>query len=248
MSKNSYRDYRETHKGKGSWAEGYDQVLFNPESYDYLMWQRERRVIDDLIEKWATNFEKYLDFACGTGRVLSHLESRFVHSTGIDISPDMLSQAKSKIKKAELICGDATQNPDLIDGTFDCITAFRFFLHAQQALRDEAMDFLAGRLRDTSSILIFNIHGNRYSTRLPVVLIDRLRGKQNSDMSVSDVYALTARHGLEIVDQRGINFLDKSFYNYMPKGVWRFADNALGKISWMKNHAVYMIYVCKKRT
>ena len=129
-----------------------------------MIWEKEKQILDALISHWLDSRKCYLDFACGTGRVLSHLEKRFTESTGIDISEDMLKCASSSVSSSTLICGDLTRDPNLVNGKYDCITAFRFFLHSQQSLRYEAMHVLSEKLRDRNSILIFNIHGNRYSS------------------------------------------------------------------------------------
>ena len=68
--------------------------------------------------------KRYLDFACGTGRLLSFLENNFAASTGVDISKDMLNIAEKYRKKSELICGDITRE-HLLDGRkYDIFTAF----------------------------------------------------------------------------------------------------------------------------
>lgn len=102
---------------------------------------------------------------CGTGRIIGYLENQFQESIGIDISSDMLEQAKVKVKHSMLICGDVTKGHNGLEGKFDCITCFRFFLNAEQSLRDEVFGFITNKLKNQDSILIFNIHGNKFSTR-----------------------------------------------------------------------------------
>ncbi len=246
MRKGDYKDYRITHQGPNSWAKNYDEILFNQRSYDYLAWQREKKILNEIISKHLSSRDRCLDFACGTGRVLSYLEGRFRESIGIDISEDMIKSARSKVKKSQLICGDVTKDPYIVSGKFDCITAFRFFLHAQRSLRDDVMKFLSRRLRGDDSILVFNIHGNKFSTRWFVVALDRIRGKQNSHMSISDVKRLVSKYGLEIVEYYGVNYLDKSIYNYTPKLFWHSLEYLLRPLKFLKPFSVYIVYVCKK--
>ena len=47
----SQKDYRASHAGKGSFAEGYDEALFTPGFFDELVWQREAKILDEVIEK-----------------------------------------------------------------------------------------------------------------------------------------------------------------------------------------------------
>jgi predicted TPR repeat methyltransferase len=248
MSTEQMIDYRFSHAGTGSWSDGYDDKLFFPGSYDFQVWQQEKRLLTDLTKKWVHRRDRYLDFACGTGRILSHVEPHFAMSVGLDISWSMLTQARHKIRNAILVCGDATQFPELLSGTFDCITAWRFFLNAQPELRDEAMAFLAGKLDSPESVLMFNVHGNRHSSRFFMIALNRLCGQYHNTMSFAEAQELVERHGLEIVEWRGINFLDKAFYNYMPKRLWRGIETLLSPLRWLEKFSVYFVFVCRKKS
>jgi len=161
-----YQDYRTTHMGPESWAKDYDAKLFAPGSFDAAIWESEQRLLDRIVLEHVPRRQRYLDFACGTGRVLSHLERSFATSVGLDISATMLGVARERVRTARLVEGDPTRDPGVLGGRrFDFISAFRFFLNAQPSLRDAAMGFLASALRDNDSRLLFNVHGNRFSTR-----------------------------------------------------------------------------------
>ena len=200
-----YQDYRTTHIGSESWAKDYDAKLFSPGSFDAAIWEREQRLIDQIVQKHVARRESCLDFACGTGRVLAHVEPCFRTAVGLDISGTMLATARSRVKSATLVQGDATINPAVLhDSRFDFITAFRFFLNAQPSLRDDAMAFLAFALRDGDSRLLFNAHGNRYSTRALLAAKAKATGEQFSSMSIRECFDLADRHGLEVVEWYGI--------------------------------------------
>ena len=240
-----YEDYRTTHIGPESWAKDYDAKLFAPGSFDAAIWEREQRLIDEILEKHVARRSSYLDFACGTGRVLAHVEPHFETSVGLDISDTMLAAARSRVRAATLVQGDATTNPDVLQGRrFDFITAFRFFLNAQPPLRDEAMAFLASSLRDRDSRLLFNAHGNRHSTRVLLAAKAKLTGEQFSSMSVRDCVDLAERHGLEVVEWHGIGSYDKSLLRVMPIGMWRWAEHAA---PLPKRFAVYLYFVCRRK-
>jgi predicted TPR repeat methyltransferase len=239
-------DYRASHSGPGSFSDAYDETLFSPGTYDSRVWEEEKQLLDQLVDRWVVARDRYLDFACGTGRIIAHLESRFTASIGLDVSESMLAKARQKIEAATLVCGDGTRAPDLVPGDFDCITAWRFFLNAQPELRDEAMGYLAPKLRSPQSVLMFNVHGNRASTRWLMVTLDKLRGRHNNTMSVGEVRSLVARHGLEIVDWHGIMCLDKSFYNFMPARIWWFLERTLRSLGFPTRWKVYLVFVCRK--
>ncbi|HEY0683050.1 MAG TPA: class I SAM-dependent methyltransferase [Steroidobacter sp.] len=240
-----FRDYRTSHVGPDSWATDYDAKLFSPGSFDAVMWDREQRLLDRILQQHAPRRDSYLDFACGTGRVLSYLEPHFQSAVGLDISDTMLAVAKQRVRAAALLQGDATRDPTLLGGRrFDFITAFRFFLNAQPALRDEAMAFLASALKDEQSRLLFNVHGNRYSTRALLAAKARFTREQFASMSVRESIELAARHGLEVVEWYGIGSYDKSLLRLMPLSAWCWAERAS---ALPKRFAVYLYFVCRLR-
>src|SRR5690606_30303333 len=110
---------------------------------------------------------------------------------------------------------------------FDFITAFRFFLNAQPTLRDEAMAFLASSLKDDESRLLFNVHGNKHSTRALLAAKAKITREQFASMSVQESIDLAERHGLEVVEWYGIGSYDKALLRAMPLGAWRWAERVV---------------------
>ena len=220
-----YQDYRTTHQGAESWAADYDAKLFSPGSFGAAIWEREQQLLDRIVQQQLLHRESYLDFACGTGRVLAYLEGRFTRAVGVDISGTMLAVARSRVRTAEFLQGDATRDAGILgERRFDFITAFRFFLNAQPSLRDEAMQCLACALRDDDSRLLFNVHGNRYSTRALIAAKARITREQFASMSVRESMELVRRHALEVVEWYGIGSYDKALLRVMPLGAWRWAE------------------------
>jgi SAM-dependent methyltransferase len=240
-----YQDYRTTHIGPESWAKDYDAKLFAPGSFDAVMWEREQALLDHIVRERVPRRHSYLDFACGTGRVLSHVERGFERAVGLDISPTMLAVARERVSNATLVQGDATRDPQALQGRqFDFITAFRFFLNAQPSLRDAAMDFLAAALRDGDSRLLFNVHGNRYSTRALVAAKAKFTREQFSSMSVAESIDLAARHGLEVIEWQGLGSYDKSLLRMMPLRAWQWAE---ATAALPKRFAVYLYFLCRPK-
>ena len=240
-------DYRHRHTGGASVCSGYDGRLFGPGKYEWELWQQEKALMDRMVERWVPERRRLLDFACGTARVLAHLEARFGSAVGLDISPDMLENARPKVEKATLVCGDATRDPDVVDGDFDLITSFRFFLNAQPELRDEAMAWLASKLRDERSVLFFNMHGNRFSTRQLAARFKKLQGKTVNWMTPRQVRRLVERHGLEIVEWHGLGYFDKFIYKHVPKFLWRGLEGAARALHAPKHIAVNLYFTCRRR-
>ena len=132
------------------------------------MWKIEQRILDRVLDQihgeQATEIA-YLDFACGTGRVLAFVSARTVSASGVDISEAMLIVAATSAPKAELISADITLgNSPLAGRVFDLITAFRFFPNAEESLRTEAISALSACLKPGGR-LILNNHRSRSSLR-----------------------------------------------------------------------------------
>jgi SAM-dependent methyltransferase len=239
-----FDDYRTSHIGKGSWAKDYDAALFAPGSFDAAIWEREQLLLDRILRAHVPWRASYLDFACGTGRVLSYVERHFRSAVGLDISDDMLAVARERVPGATLVQADATRNPAALQHRqFDFVTAFRFFLNAQPSLREAAMAFLASTLRDGSSRLLFNVHGNRYSTRMLLAAKAKITREQFASMSVRESVELAARHGLEVVEWYGIGSYDKSLLRLMPLRAWRWAESVA---PLPKRCSVYLYFLCRR--
>ncbi len=79
-------------------ADDYSRNVYAKNSYYSLMWNIEKIVLEREIVSINKKNIKYLDFACGTGRVISYVENFVESSHGIDISQEMLNIASKKTK------------------------------------------------------------------------------------------------------------------------------------------------------
>jgi len=264
------RDYRTSHLGH-SFTKQYDDKLFKPGVFDAELWKREQQVLERIISKYSIK-GRLLDFACGTGRIITHLENHFDESIGLDISQDMLEHAKVKIKNSTLICGDVTRDHNLVEGKFDCITSFRFFLNAEDSLRREVLEFITNKLRSAESIFIFNIHGNTFSTRCFMAAFHKLllmsqqnpsnQGKvtkimshalrvtpsfdKTNHMSIKEVRQMLKPYNLEIVEFYGVGHLHEVFYRIMPAFLWKFIEDICYSFTFLKAFSLYPIFITKK--
>jgi SAM-dependent methyltransferase len=176
-------------------AEAYDREAFAPGTYEGFIWDLQRpvllRVVEDLVR--GRSGLRYLDFACGTGRVLTLIEPLVAETVGLDASPAMAAICRAKTTRAEIRVGDLQEDPEVAGRDYDLITAFRFFLHADPTVRLPVLSALSARLRDADSRLIFNINGNSRS-------IHGLMSHRSDEvaMSLRSIRELTAASGLEI--------------------------------------------------
>jgi SAM-dependent methyltransferase len=154
-----YEDYSPSHIGKG--ADYHDRFAKYPGRA--LMWTLEQSVIGEVLDRVAPS--RVLDIACGTGRIAGFVSNRApaISVTGIDISDSMLSVARREYPQVEFLHADLREDSDSIKpGSFDLVTAFRFFANADANLRQSVADRVT-ELVGTSGWLLFNNHRNFWS-------------------------------------------------------------------------------------
>lgn len=186
-------------------AYAYDRDQYSSGAYGDVLWRIEQEYLREIVDEFRSGHQivDYLDFATGTGRIISYLEDLVDTAVGIEISEAMAERALGRVKSAKILCRDITEPGAPIEGQYDFITAFRFVLNAEPTLRLAGLKALAARLRDDSSLLVFNNHGYLWSYRLlayPVYAMRRL-GKEGSKpnyLTHRDVMRLVAQAGMRI--------------------------------------------------
>jgi ubiquinone/menaquinone biosynthesis C-methylase UbiE len=86
-------------------------------------------LLDELESEFVRRFgsgREVLEVGCGTGLVLSRIQSFAKHATGVDLSPGMLERAKSRGLK--VVEGSATALP-FDDQSFDVTCSFKVLAH-----------------------------------------------------------------------------------------------------------------------
>ena len=146
--------------GKGS-GKKYDKKINN--KFELFIWNLEKHILTKIRKNnfKTTKNKKHLDFACGTGRVIKHLEKNFENQTGIDTSKYMVEEAKKKTKKAKYVVGNILDKK-LTKQKFDLITSFRLFLNLDKEFRVPILKELRTHLK-YDGLLVVNNHMNRYS-------------------------------------------------------------------------------------
>lgn len=192
-------DYRDSHASRG---DSYDARLAG-QPFDAYMARWEAWWLPRLVAQLhPEGVPRYLDFACGTGRITSIVAPLARESVGVDVSESMLSHARDKCPDTRFVKADLTREPlDL--GTFDLSTSFRFLGNAQMELREAALDAITSRLR-AGGHLIVNSHCNPLS--LQALLHRATGGSHGMDLHYGKLVRLLRRHGLRVVARRPIGF------------------------------------------
>lgn len=234
--------YRESHKNKGQ--DYHDAFLESP--HKALLWHLEQEVIKKILRSfYSTRKPRYLDFACGTGRILGFMENYAESVIGVDVSASMLEVARSSVEIATIMEADITTRNVLKGQRFDLITAFRFFPNAEPVLRNEVISVLT-ELLDNDGLLVFNNHMTDTSfARKFMRLFGRGRGHT---MTHSEVYQLVCGAGMEIIKQYPLGILplnDK--FMIRPRWIVRKIETVLSLLPGVSGLAQDIIYVCRMR-
>lgn len=239
-------DYRKSHIGKNK-ASFYESNVYGKSSYDSAIWEIEKGCLVRFIANYLRDVDiNYLDFACGTGRIISFLETKVGRSSGVDISGDVLELAKNKVKNSKLVKGDLSKEPSLIKGKYNLITSFRFFLNAQDTLKHGVLNVLYEKL-SKDGIFILNIHGNKFSLRFFSILLRKYILHQTvNQLSFWEMKNILIEHKFKIVDFCGIGLTTPKLYKLVPKRLFDTVETILRKISFLNYFAVNLILVCKK--
>ncbi|MGH8550436.1 MAG: class I SAM-dependent DNA methyltransferase [Methylococcales bacterium] len=200
MSSSDNIDYRNSHLGKGSC---YDQTIFSS-PFDAYLDKWEGYYLGNVLQQlYPISIKRYLDFACGTGRITRRIAPISVESCGVDISESMIGKAREKCPETTFICADTTEN-NVDIGLFDLVTAFRFFGNAQDSLREPALAVINRHLH-RGGYLIINNHRNPYTLS---GFIHKFTGTGGEKLTLpySKLKKMLHRHGFEIVMRQPIGF------------------------------------------
>jgi SAM-dependent methyltransferase len=239
--------YRESHKyqGKGDEYEAH----YRSEAWERFLWSREQEIILRILDKYFAGREiNLLDFACGTGRITSLLETRVKMSTGVDVSGSMLAIARKKLRRTEIIEADITTGNFLKGRKFNLITAFRFFLNAEPELRSLAIKALV-ELLDEDGYLVFNNHHSLGSPWIRLLYARHLRKNPEgifNVMSIEQMESLAGDVGLEIVEIYPAGFF------HPPKVPVSYRlnhaiDNLASRLKFLNRFSESPIAVCRRR-
>ena len=192
-------DYRLSHLGKG---DDYDKFIAEDPVAAYFD-GAEKRIVRQIVPKlFSGKIPRYLDFACGTGRLTSLFETMSDRSYGIDISPSMLAEAKIRCSTVEFVHADITREKCDVEPV-DLISSFRFFPNAQDSLRKAVLSELS-KLLKPRGYLVINNHRNPHAIHYGLHRLTGGRGEL--DFSYFRMRRLLKEAGFEIVRTYGIGW------------------------------------------
>jgi SAM-dependent methyltransferase len=198
-------DYRFSHIGEG-YGEFYERIY--ERGYYSALWREvEKPILENVLRPMGGRGRACLDFACGTGRITNVAAEFFGKVAGVDVSETMLAAARVpgnvRLRKIDLTA-------ESLGETFDVITAFRFFLHAKDRLRREALEAFRAHL-NTDGRLVCNIHMNATSPMgLASRIANRIPGTQHRDtLSIKCFYHLLTEDGFTVEQLIPLGYLPR---------------------------------------
>jgi len=232
----------------------YESLEYGVSSYSSQVWQWQRPVLEQIIREFQQGRKtpvRLLDFACGTGRVLSQIESLVASAEGVDISENMVSLARAKCRQARLKVGDILTQTDLLQDKYDLITTFRFLLNVEPEMRRRVLCKLRTVVREPDGLLVLNVHGNSRSLRHPAILWRRWReqarptGAMLNEMSPAESRSLLRECGFAVVRQIGFGILPPTLYRTPVRGAVEMVDKFFAGKNVVRNCSIDLMFVCR---
>ncbi len=148
------KDYRNSHTSKDH-GRFYDQTFAGKRTGFYFN-SFEKPFLHQLFFELSQKLRgPVLDFACGTGRITRILAQYFNDVSGIDLSGEMLKEAKQSLPAVKFMQVDISRD-EIACPTYSLICAFRFFLNAQPELRAASLDWIHKHLCQNGLFLVNN--------------------------------------------------------------------------------------------
>ena len=215
--------YRDTHLGTEKAAE-YEQAYalgFYADEWDWFERPFLVRTFSRLRTRGAA---EAADFACGTGRVLRVAADVFPTTFGLDISPDMLAVAAANSPTSKLLAIDASAGT--LHEQFDVVSAFRFFLNAEDPLRRAGADAVFRMLRPGGSLVV-NTHTQPWSPLGVTKVMRRVYGSRLRTLSARSLCSLLRHAGFTIdsVTYHGLVPRMGEFYPGWYRALHRWIDS-----------------------
>jgi SAM-dependent methyltransferase len=237
--------YRQAFVGRAE-VDDYETRVYHCGSYDSWMWRMQGDYVAAVLDRrFPHGIGRYLDFACGSGRVLAMIAPRAVHAAGVDVSEEMLALARERVPSAALEQRDITRESHR-GKQFDLVTAFRFFLNAEPDLRRDALRALHERLGD-GGLLIVNLHGNPWSMICLGAVIRRVVLRQSVNrLSLPAFAALLREAGFEIQEWRGFGLLAPRVFKAFGPRLPEVAEALTRRFRALQSVCVELVVVCRK--
>ena len=257
---NYHSAYAELYQREGMSGESYDRSLAN--RFELTIFRLESAILKDIFRRLRSSDPEmaYLDYACGTGRIISLFGDLIRTKVGVDTSAGQLAIARQKAPDAEFLQGNVVTNPDLLGSRrFDLVTAFRLLLNLEPQNRAPILGALADRLAQDGYLVVDN-HMNRHSVLgMAALFANKVLGIPKkpvmqpgrrgiiSTMSEFEMRRVLAEAGLEAVEVHRIFVLPGHNHLQLLPTRWLVSvETLLSRVPGLNRMAKNQIYVCRR--
>lgn len=227
-------------------ASAYDG-LYRARSRDTTIWALQQPLLRAQISGiLATRpSARALDFACGTGRILSELVRLVPVVEGTDISPAMAERARSRCPSTPISVGDIRHEGLLMHDSYDLVTAFRFVLNARETARRTVLSRLHALLEPRSGWLILNNHGNSMSLRHLALRARPREADPQNELSDAQMRTLLGESGFRVTSAHGFGILPEVAYRSRLAGLARGIDRVTADRHALRAVTIDRLYIAR---
>lgn len=254
-------EYMKSYHRDGAAGANYDRGISN--RFELFIFDIEKVVLNEIYARFlgARPNIAYLDYACGTGRILGLLQDDTEIKVGMDTSDDQLAQARARVPDAELINDNIVTNPARLGRKFDLVTCFRLFLNLERRNRLPVLEKLHDALLDDGYLVVDN-HMNRYSALGLIALFFRkvLGYPEKSSVPLGAkgiIGTMSEREMRSVLFASG--FVVRKTYRFvllpghksllvLPERLLLPLEMALSKVPILNLVGKNQIYVCQKKS
>ncbi len=193
-------------------AQNYAALYSEHDSSDARIWREQRQILAPLIREMVDDGARdAFDFACGTGRITAFLADHGLQRVvGFDVSEQMLKIARGQRPDLEFVAANpaAAVPPPAGADRADVVTAFRYFLNADERERTAMMRAMAESCRPDGYLILHN-HGHAKSSRTLWLKISRRPARI---LSTESIVELAKAHGFFQLRRRGTQLFPLKMY------------------------------------
>ena len=187
---------------------------------------------EPFLERALPTSGNVLELGCGTGFYTRLLADRGLRVVGIDLSPNMIEQAKLRCPDdVEFLVGncedpEAVLEPSMIGSGFDAIVAVNSFSYYPN--KQDALGNYRELLRQGGSLVLLDIHGNAYTQQ--IAYLTNFRGASQFAENIAES---TRARLSSLLSETGFRLERIERFTFMPNAVNRVGVALIRPVDWI---------------